>query len=51
MKNIFTSINKKDDSKNFGFELLSEKEMLMVRGGDLKPRSRPRDEYDYEEEE
>jgi hypothetical protein len=49
MKNIFASNNKKSDSKTFGLELLSEKEMLNVRGGS-KPKSRPRDSYDYEEE-
>ena len=50
MKNIFASNNKKSDSKTFGLELLSEKEMLSVRGGYDKPISRPKDSYDYEEE-
>ncbi len=33
-------------------EFLNESEMLSVRGGiePLKPKSRPRDEYDYEED-
>ena len=50
MKNIFASNNKKRDSKVFGLELLSEKDMLNVRGGYQKPKSRPKDAYDYEEE-
>jgi hypothetical protein len=50
MKNIFTSNNKKGDSKTFGLELLSEIEMLNVRGGYSKPKTRPKDAYDYEEE-
>lgn len=50
MKNIFASNNKKSDSKTFGLELLSEKEMLNVRGGYSKPTSRPRSAYDYEDE-
>ena len=35
-----------------GIEFLNENEMLSVRGGSepLKPRSRPRDVYDYEKE-
>ncbi|NQU53268.1 MAG: hypothetical protein HQ522_12100 [Bacteroidetes bacterium] len=48
---IFASNNEKKDSKVFGLELLTEKEMLNVRGGvDSKPRSRPNDGYDFEEE-
>jgi hypothetical protein len=52
MKSIFASINEKSDSKVFGFEILSENEMLKVRGGaePEKPKTRPRDEFDYEEE-
>lgn len=52
MRSIFASTSKKRDSKVFGIELLSENEMLSVRGGveDEKPRSRPKDEYDFEEE-
>ncbi len=52
MRNLFTSISKRRDSKVFGIELLSESEMLSVRGGveKEKPRSRPKDEYDFEEE-
>lgn len=48
MKSIFASNSKKRDSKVFGLELLSEKEMLQVRGG-TKPKTKPRDEYDLEE--
>jgi len=47
MKSIFAS-NKKRDSKVFGLELLSEKEMLKVRGG-TRPKTRPKDEYDVGE--
>lgn len=50
MKRTFAPNNEKRDSKVFGLELLSEKEMLNVRGGYSKPRSRPRDIYDYEED-
>ncbi len=52
MRSIFTSSSKKRDSKSFGIELLSENEMLNVRGGveREKPKSRPKDEYDFEEE-
>lgn len=49
MKSIFASSNVKKESKVFGFELLSENEMLNVRGGnDEKPKSRPKDIYDDE---
>ena len=50
MKSIFASNNEKRDSKVFGLELLTEKEMLRVRGGFEKPISRPKDDYDDEEE-
>ena len=51
MKSIFAFKSEKRDSKVFGLELLNEKEMLNVRGGvDKKPISRPRDEYDWEED-
>lgn len=52
MKSIFAFSNEKSDSKVFGFEVLSENEMLKVRGGGEpeKPKSRPKDEFDYEEE-
>ena len=51
MKKILTSINEKRDSKVFGLELLNEKEMLNIRGGlTRRPTSRPKDEYDWEEE-
>ena len=52
MRNLFISTSKKRDSKVFGIELLSENEMLNVRGGvgEEKPKSRPKDEYDFEEE-
>jgi len=52
MKSIFASINEKNDPKVFGFEILSENEMLQVRGGaePERPKSRPKDEFDYEEE-
>ncbi len=52
MRSIFAYNSKKGDSKVFGIELLSENEMLSVRGGveDEKPRSRPKDVYDFEEE-
>ena len=49
---MFASISKKRDSKVFGIELLTETEMLKVRGGtgDEKPKSRPKDAYDLEDE-
>lgn len=49
---MFASTSKKRDSKVFGIELLSENEMLKVRGGvgEEKPKSRPKDIYDFEEE-
>ena len=52
MKSIFAFNNEKSDSKVFGFEILSENEMLKVRGGTdpEKPKSRPIDEFDYEQE-
>ena len=52
MKNIFGPNSKKRDFKVFGIELLSENEMLNVRGGTMpiKPKSRPKNEYDFEEE-
>ena len=51
MRNIFVSDSKKGDTKVFGIELLSENEMLNVRGGveKQKPKSRPKDAYDFEE--
>ena len=51
MRGMFAFNSKKRDSKIFGIELLSENEMLNVRGGveKEKPRSRPKDEYDFEE--
>lgn len=49
MKSIFTSNNEKRDSKSFGLELLTDKEMLNVRGGG-RPQARPKDEYEYEED-
>ncbi len=52
MKSIFTSNSKERDSKVFGIELLSENEMLNVRGGTEpdKPLTKPVDEYDDEDE-
>jgi hypothetical protein len=52
MKSVFKLTSEKRDSKFFGIELLSENEMLNVRGGveKEKPRSRPKDAYDFEEE-
>ncbi len=52
MRSIFASKSKKRDSKVFGIELLSENEMLKVRGGTEpeKPKSRPIDAYDLEDE-
>ena len=52
MRSMFASTSKKRDSKVFGIELLSENEMLKVRGGvgEEKPKSRPKDIYDFEEE-
>ena len=52
MRNIFASNSEKRNSKFFGIELLSENEMLNVRGGveKEKPKSRPKDIYDFEEE-
>lgn len=52
MKSMFAFNNEKSSSKVFGFEVLSEKEMLKVRGGGEpeKPKSRPKDEFDEEEE-
>jgi hypothetical protein len=50
MKNLLGSF-KSRESKVSGFELLSEKEMLVIRGGTepIRPKSRPREVYDYEE--
>ena len=50
MKNLLGSF-KKRSVKVAGFELLSEKEMLQVRGGNdrSRPSSRPRDIFDTEE--
>ncbi len=50
MKRIFGN-NKSEENFN-SFELLSDNEMFTVRGGvePLKPISRPRDVYDFEEE-
>jgi len=52
MRNMFVPISKKRDSKVFGIELLTENEMLKVRGGTEpeKPKSRPIDAYDLEDE-
>lgn len=52
MENLFSFTSKRKNTKVFGFELLSENEMLKVRGGTvpIKPKSRPKDEYDFEEE-
>jgi hypothetical protein len=50
MKSIFASNNEKKEFKVFGFELLSEQDMFKVRGGDEKPKSRPKDDYPVEEE-
>lgn len=37
--------------KSFGFDVLTNEEMNMVRGGEeSKPKSRPRDVFDFEEE-
>jgi len=51
MKNLL-GIFKSSESKDNGFELLTDNEMLIIRGGaePIKPKSRPRDVYDYEEE-
>lgn len=48
MKSIFASNNKKRDSKVFGFEVLTNNEMLKVRGG-IKPKTRPVDDFDISE--
>jgi hypothetical protein len=51
MKNLFGSFKSRESKVN-GFELLTENEMMIIRGGTepIKPKSRPRDVYDYEEE-
>jgi len=51
MKNLSGSF-KAEESKVNGLEFLSESEMLIIRGGTapIKPKSRPRDVYDEEEE-
>ncbi len=50
MKSILGN-NKSRENLN-SFELLTENEMLTVRGGaePIKPTSRPRDIYDFEDE-
>jgi hypothetical protein len=50
MKNLMGSF-KSEESKVSGFEFLSEEEMQIIRGGTepIKPKSRPRDVFDYEE--
>lgn len=46
MKTINTNANELQD---FGFEFLSENEMMEVRGGtDARPKTRDRDIYDEE---
>jgi len=52
MKNLFGFNKSKENTNVAGFELLSENEMLIVRGGTepTKPISRPKDIYDFEEE-
>ena len=51
MKNLF-GFNKSKENNVAGFELLSENEMLIVRGGTepTRPISNPKDIYDFEEE-
>jgi hypothetical protein len=51
MKNLLGSFKSKESNVN-GFELLTEREMQVIRGGaePIRPKSRPRDVYDYEEE-
>ena len=50
MKSILGRINLKGNSKVSSFEILTENEMLKVRGGvePIKPTSRPKDVYGEE---
>lgn len=52
MKTIFELLNVKSGPNNSGFELLTENEMQIVRGGTepTKPISRPREVFDEEED-
>lgn len=51
MKNLLGSFKSRDSKVN-GFQLLTENEMLVIRGGaePIRPKSRPREVYDYEEQ-
>ena len=50
MKNLLESFKSREFKGN-GFELLTENEMQVIRGGaePIKPTSRPREVFDYEE--
>jgi len=50
MKNLLESFKSREFKGN-GFELLTENEMQVIRGGaePIRPTSRPRDVFDYEE--
>jgi hypothetical protein len=50
MKNLL-GIFKSSESRVSGFELLTENEMMIIRGGTepVKPKTRPREVYDNEE--
>lgn len=50
MKRIVNNSNEKVNFNSFNFDVLSNNEMLKVRGGgDEKPKSREKDVYDLEE--
>ena len=49
MKRILEDISEKMNFSVFGFDVLSENEMLKVRGG-IKPKTRDRDIYDIDED-
>jgi hypothetical protein len=50
MKNLL-GIFKSSEFRVSGFELLTENEMMIIRGGTepVKPKTRPREVYDNEE--
>lgn len=49
MKRILNGINKSVNFSDLSFDLLSETDMLKVRGG-VEPKTRDRDIYDIKEE-
>lgn len=51
MKTLFEILKSTQNLKDSGFELLTEEEMQIVRGGTepVKPTSRPREVFDEEE--